>query len=311
MKKLIFTAIQKRWLFLALFVLIALFGYYSWKQLSIEAYPDIADVTSQVVTQVPGLAAEEIEQQITIPIERALNGMPGLHVMRSRSTFALSIVTLVFDDGVEDYWSRQRVLERLNDLQLPYSAKPGLDPLTSPIGEIYRYIIVSKNHDLRELTDLQNWVIIPKIKQVTGVADIANFGGITTQYQVELDPRKLEQYKLSLTDVQTALNNNNTNSGGSVLPRGDLNYVIRGIGLYKTLTDMGNTVIKSKSGVPIFLKDIGTLKFGNLERKGILGYTDRKINFNDGIEGIVLLLKHENPSVVLNGVHKAVDDLNH
>jgi cobalt-zinc-cadmium resistance protein CzcA len=311
MKKLIFTAIQKRWLFLALFVLIALFGYYSWKQLSIEAYPDIADVTSQVVTQVPGLAAEEIEQQITIPIERALNGMPGLHVMRSRSTFALSIITLVFDDGVEDYWSRQRVLERLNDLQLPYSAKPGLDPLTSPIGEIYRYIIVSKNHDLRELTDLQNWVIIPKIKQVTGVADIANFGGITTQYQVELDPRKLEQYKLSLTDVQTALNNNNTNSGGSVLPRGDLNYVIRGIGLYKTLTDMGNTVIKSKGGVPIFLKDIGTLKFGNLERKGILGYTDRKINFNDGIEGIVLLLKHENPSVVLNGVHKAVDELNH
>lgn len=310
MEKLIFTAIQKRWLFAALFLLLGVFGYYSWKQLSIEAYPDIADVTSQVVTQVPGLAAEEVEQQITIPIERALNGMPGMHVMRSKSTFGLSIITIVFEDGIEDYWARQRISERLNDVQLPYGAVPGLDPLTSPIGEIYRYIIESKNHDLRELTDLQNWTVIPRLKQVPGIADITNFGGITTQYQVELDPRKLEQYNLSLADVQTAINNNNANAGGSVLNRGDLGYVVRGIGLVRKLEGLGNIVVKSINGVPVFLKDLGTLKYGNLERKGILGYTDRKVNYSESVEGIVLLLKGQNPSAVLEGIHAAVDDLN-
>jgi cobalt-zinc-cadmium resistance protein CzcA len=310
MKKLIFTAIGKRWLILALFVLLALFGYYSWKQLSIEAYPDIADVTSQVITQVPGLAAEEVEQQITIPIERSLNGLPGMHVMRSRSTFGLSMVTLVFEDGVEDYWARMRIQERLNELNLPKGAQPGLDPLTSPIGEIYRYIIESDRYDLRKLKDLQDWVIIPRIKQVQGVADVTNFGGISTQYQVEIDPRKLEQYKVTLNDVETAITNNNNNVGGSIMKRGELGYVVRGIGLLRNLTDMGKIVVKSQRGVPIFLKDLGVLKYGTLERKGILGFTDHKKNYSESIEGIVLLLKHQNPSVVLEGVHKAVEELN-
>ena len=221
MNKLIQITIHKRWILLTLFVLLAIFGYYSWKHLSIEAYPDIADVTSQVVTQVPGLAAEEIEQQVTIPVERALNGLPGMHVMRSKSTFGLSIITLVFEDGVDDYWARMRIQERLNDVELPYQATPELDPLTSPIGEIYRYIIESKTHDLRELTDLQNFVIIPRIKQVAGVADVTNFGGITTQFQIELDPKKLDQYQLSLGEVIKTIEDNNVNSGGSILPHGD------------------------------------------------------------------------------------------
>ena len=310
MKDWIFTAIQKRWIFVGVFVLLALFGYYSWKQLSIEAYPDIADVTSQVITQVPGLAAEEMEQQISIPIERALNGLPGMHVMRSKSTFGLSMITIVFEDGIDDYWARQRIMERVNDVDLPYNAQPGLDPLTSPIGEIYRYIIESNTADLRELTELQNWVIIPRIKQVPGVADVTNFGGITTQYQIELDPQKLEQYHVSLGDVQSAVTNNNANAGGSVLPRGDLGYVVRGIGLVKSLEGLGNVVVKSVRGVPIFLKDLGDLKYGNLERKGILGYTDKKVNYSETIEGIVLLLKGQNPSRVLEGIHKAVNDLN-
>ena len=292
------------------FLMMVFFGYYSWTRLSIEAYPDIADVTSQVVTQVTGLAAEEVEQQISIPIERALNGMPGMHVMRSKSTFGLSMITIVFNDGVEDYWARQRIQERLNDLNLPYGAQPGLDPLTSPVGEIYRYIVESKNYDLRELTDLQNWVIIPRIKQVSGIAAVTNFGGITTQYQIEVDPRKLEQYQLSLSDVQTAVINNNANAGGSVLIRGDLGYVVRGIGLIKTLDGLGNIVVKSVKGVPIFLKDVGTLRYGNIERKGVLGYTDRGVDHSESVEGIVLLLKKENPSAVLAGVHEAVEDLN-
>ena len=310
MKKLLTISIQKRWLMLALFVLLAFFGYYSWTKLSVEAYPDIADVTSQVVTQVPGLAAEEVEQQITIPLERSLNGLPGMHVMRSKSTFGLSIITIVFDDGIDDYWARQRIQERLSDVNLPYNAQPGLDPLTSPIGEIYRYVIESDNHSLRELTDLQNFVIIPRIKQVSGIADVTNFGGITTQFQIELDPHKLEQYGLSLADVTETISKNNLSAGGSMLTRGDLSYVIRGIGLVKDLNDLGKIVVKTQNGVPVFLNDVGNLKYGNLERKGILGYTDRKINIPEGVEGIVLLLRGQNPSEVLTGVHEAIDELN-
>lgn len=309
-KDLMLTVIQKRWVILCLFILLSLFGYYSWKHLSIEAYPDIADVTSQVVTQVPGLAAEEVEQQITIPIERALNGLPGMHVMRSKSTFGLSMITIVFEDGIEDYWSRQRVQERLNEVELPYDAVPGLDPLTSPTGEVYRYIIESDDHSLRELTDLQNWVIIPRIKEVPGVADVSNFGGITTQYQVEIDPQKLEQYHISLDEVMDAIENNNSNVGGSILNRGDLGYVVRGIGQIMDLHDLGKIVVTSEQGVPVFLNDLGKVKYGALERKGVLGYTDRKRDYTESIEGIVLLLKHENPSTVLAGIHEAVDELN-
>ena len=303
--------IRKRWVMLCLFLMLGIFGYYSWTRLSIEAYPDIADVTSQVVTQVPGLAAEEVEQQITIPLERAINGLPGMHVMRSKSTFGLSMITIVFQDGTEDYWSRQRVQERLAEVELPYGAVPGLDPLTSPVGEIYRYIIESDKHSLRELTDLQNWVVIPRIKEVSGVADVTNFGGITTQFQIEIDPSRLEQYGLSLGQVTEAIENNNANVGGSMLRRGDLGYVVRGIGLIENLQDLGNIVVSSEAGVPVFLKDLGTLKYGNLERKGVLGYTDRSRNYSESLEGIVLLLKHENPSKVLDGIHEAVDELNH
>lgn len=311
MKKLIHLSVEKRWVMVALFVMLAFFGYYSWKQLSIEAYPDIADVTSQVVTQVPGLAAEEVEQQITIPIERALNGLPGMHVMRSKSTFGLSMITIVFEDGVDDYWARMRIQERLNEVVLPYDAVPGLDPLTSPIGEVYRYIIeTTSNQDLRELTDLQNFTIIPRIKQISGVADVTNFGGITTQFQVEVDPSKLDHYNITLNEVTQTIEENNINAGGSVLPRGELGYVIRGIGLVKNLEDLGKIVVKSENNTPILLSDIGELKYGMLERKGILGYTDRQRNYSESLEGIVLLLKGQNPSIVLQDIHKAVEELN-
>lgn len=311
MKQNIFlTTIHKRWLIAALFLLLAFFGFYSWKQLSIEAYPDIADVTSQVVTQVPGLAAEEVEQQITIPLERAINGMPGMHVMRSKSTFGLSMITIVAQDGIDDYWSRQRIQERLLEVDLPYEATAELDPLTSPTGEVYRYIIESDNHSLREITDLQNWVIIPRLKEVSGVADVSNFGGITTQFQIELDPQKLEQYNISLDEVVEAVDNNNSNVGGSIMNRGDQGYVIRGIGQINKLEDLGLIVVSTNNGVPVYISDLGALRYGNLERKGVFGYTDKNIDRSESIEGIVLLLKHENPSKVLAGIKNAVEELN-
>lgn len=303
-------AIHRRGLMFVLFLFLAVVGYYSWTNLAIDAYPDIADTTVQVVTQVPGLAAEEIEQQISIPIERAMNGMPGLNVMRSKNTFGLSTVVLVFDDGIDDYWARQRVQERLVDVELPYDAVPGLNPLTSPTGEIFRYVLESDRLDLRELTDLHKWVIIPRLKQVTGVADVSNYGGITTQYQIEVNPHKMEQYNVTLGDITEKIEKNNVNAGGSMLSRGDLSYVIRGIGLVKDLTDLGRIVIKTENGIPVYLDDLGTLKYGNLERKGVLGFFDGVRDHSDGVEGIVQMLRGENPSKVLEGVHLAVDELN-
>lgn len=311
MQRLIELIVRRRWLVASLFGVIALWGVYAWNQLSIDAYPDIADVTVQVVTQVPGLAAEEIEQQITIPLERALNGTPNLSIMRSKNTFGLSTVVMVFEDGTDDYWARQRVSERIADVDLPYGATPELNPLTSPTGEVYRYILVgNSNHSLRELTDLNKWVIIPRLCQIAGVADVSNYGGITTQYQLELDPSRLDMYGLSLGDIEEAIERNNTNAGGSMLTRGELSYVVRGVGLVRDLKDLGNIVVTSVEGTPVYLKDLGELRYGNLERKGILGYTDDEREMADGVQGIVQMLRYENPSRVLEEVHRAIDELN-
>lgn len=310
MEKYINLLISRRWLVATVFIIVSVFGVYSWTQLSIDAYPDIADVTVQVVTQVPGLAAEEVEQQITIPLEGELNGIPNLHVMRSKNTFGLSIIMLVFNDNEDDYWARQRVTERISGVELPYGAVPELNPLTSPTGEIYRYIIEGKGHTLRELTDLNKWVIIPRLRQISGIADVSNFGGITTQFQIEIDPVKLNQYGLSLSEVTGTIGRNNANAGGSMIDRGNLSYVVRGIGLIKDLDDMGKIVVKTVDGVPVYLNDIGTLKYGNLERKGILGFTEGDKDYNDGVEGIVQMLRFQNPSNVLKQVHEAVDELN-
>ena len=310
MRSLISHAIHRRGLMFAAFAVVAIVGWFCWRGLSIDAYPDIADVTVQVVTQVPGLAAEEIEQQITIPVERALNGIPSMKVMRSKNTFGLSTVIIVFDDGVDDYWARQLIQARLSEVDLPYDAVPELNPLTSPTGEIFRYV-VRGDRDLRELTDIHKWTIIPRLCQVTGVADVSNYGGITTQYQIELDPVKMEQYGLSLADISDKIESNNASAGGSMLSHGDLSYVIRGIGLLSNLDDLSRVVVKTENGVPIYLSDVGTTKYGNLERKGVFGFTAQDgTDTPDCVEGIVQMLRGENPSEVLVDIKAAVEDLN-
>ena len=310
MEKLMRLIVRRRWLVATVFALVSLVGVYAWNQLAIDAYPDIADTTVQVVTQVPGLAAEEIEQQITIPLERALNGIPSLSMMRSKNTFGLSTVILVFEDGTDDYWARQRVMERIGDVDLPYGAVPDLNPLTSPTGEIFRYVLESKDHDLRSLTDINKWVVIPRLRQIQGIADVSNYGGVTTQFQIEIDPDKTAMFGVSLSDIEEAVASNNANAGGSMLTRGDLGYVVRGVGLVRDLEEMGNIVVRSVDGTPVYLKDLGTLKYGNLERKGILGYLDDETDMRDGVEGIVQMLRFQNPSAVLKKVHEAVNDLN-
>ncbi len=310
MEKFTKLLLKRRWLIATAFVLLSAFGIYSWQQLSLDAYPDIADTTVQVVTQVPGLAAEEVEQQITIPLERALNGMPSLEMMRSTNTFGISTIMLVFADGTEDYWARQRVRECIDGVDLPYDAAPELNPLTSPTGEVYRYILKSDSHSLRELTDLNKWVVIPRLTQISGVADVSNYGGITTQYQLEIDPDKLSKYDLSLADVEESIDQNNSNAGGSTLTRGDQSFVVRAEGLITDLEDMKSIVVKNVNGTPIYLSDLGTLKYGNLERKGILGFLDDQVDYNDGVEGIIQILRYNNPSEVLESVHQAVAELN-
>ena len=310
MERFIELALKRRWLVAVAFLVVSAFGIYSWNQLALDAYPDIADTTVQVVTQVPGLAAEEIEQQITIPLERALNGIPSLEMMRSNNTFGISTIMLIFKDGTEDYWARQRVRECIGDVDLPFDAVPELNPLTSPTGEIFRYVLISENHTLRELTDLNKWEVIPRLKQISGVADVSNYGGITTQFQIEIDPDRLVQFGVSLSDVEESIEQNNSNAGGSMLTRGDQSYVVRGEGLISGLQDMANIVVKNVDGVPVYLSDLGDLKYGNLERKGILGFLNDDVDNSDGVEGIVQILRYQNPSEVLEKIHAAVDELN-
>lgn len=305
-------ALDHRVLMSVIFGALCGIGVIAWNGLSIDAYPDISDTTVQIVTQVPGLATEEIEQQITIPVERAVAGIPDVNILRSKNSFGISTVILVFDDKVDDYWARQRVTERLSGLELPYDAVPELNPLTAPTGEIYRYVLKSTDglHDLRSLTDIHKWTVIPYLRKIQGIADVSNYGGITTQYQIELSPDKLTEYGVSLNDVVEKIEQNNINAGGSLLSEGSLGYVVRGIGLVSDLDALGDIVVKSSNGIPVYLKDLGELKYGNLERKGVLGYIDDECAYDDAVEGIVQMLRGENPSDVLEKVHQAVDELN-
>jgi heavy metal efflux system protein len=298
--------LRRRVAVIVLAVLLAGFGVYAWITLSVEAYPELGDVAAQVTTQVPGLAAEEVEQLITVPLEREINGTPGLLLMRSSSTFGLSLITVLFRDGYEDYWARQRLLERISQATLPNNAAPSLDPVAGPGGEIYRYTLESTTKNLQELSEIQRWTVIPALKSVPGVVDDTNFGGFTTEYQLDLDPKQLEHYELGITDVINAINNNNTNAGGGRVSRGDQSYVIRGVGLMRSLEDIGSTVVTQVNGIPVLVRDLGRTTLSHQEREGILG----KDNNPDTIEGIVLMLKYQNPSVTLHGIHAKVNELN-
>lgn len=303
--RLIEFCLHRRALLICVTILIAIYGWYSWTRMSVEAYPELADVIVQVTTQVPGLAAEEIEQQITTPLERGLANVPGLAHMRSSSTFGLSLIVLQFREGADDYFSRQRVTEALGNITLPTGITPGLNPLTGPAGEIYRYTLESPSKNLMELSEIQRWIVIPAIKQVPGVADVNNFGGFTKEFQLELDPQALMRYNVGVNQVVTALSSNSANAGGSRITRGDQSYVVRGIGMVHTLDDMAKIVVTEKNGVPVLIRDLGQLKYGHQVREGILG----KNSNPDMAEGIVTLLKYENPSRVLEGIHGKVEEL--
>jgi cobalt-zinc-cadmium resistance protein CzcA len=297
---------EHRRAFVALALATIVAGYFAWTRLAIEAYPDLADVTVQVTTQLPGLAAEEIEQQVTIPLERGLANTPGIVSMRSSSTFGLSLITLTFREGAEDYFERQRVIERIGEVTLPTGVTPSLGALTSPSGEIYRYTLESETKNLMELSEIQQWVVMPALKQVQGVADINNFGGYTKEFQLELDPAQLTRLGVGVNDIVSAINNNSAIAGGGRVTRGEQSYVVRGVGRVLNLQDIGAIAVTQHGGVPVLVRDLGQMRIGHQVREGILG----KDANPDTVEGILTLLKGENPSKVLEGVHARVEKLN-
>jgi len=300
-------ALRNRWLVLALAALISAGGVYSFLHQKIDAYPDISGQEVQIITTYPGRAPEDVERQVTIPLELAMGNVPRVDVIRSRTIFGLSVVQLAFEEDVEGYWARQRVQEKLGELTLPDGAQASLGAYATAYGEIFRYELRSDGtHDVMELRTLNDWVVIPRLLRTAGVADVSNFGGLAKQYTVTLKPAELERYGFQLGDVVDALRSNNANAGGSVLRRGGMSFVIRGQGALTSTTDLGAVFVKSVGGTPIYVRDVATVGFAAQVPSGIFS----KDRLDDAVEGIVLMRRGENPSEVLKAVEEAVDELN-
>jgi len=287
-------------------VAIAALGIWSFKRLPVDAYPDLSPPMVELVTQWPGHAAEEVERLITAPVELQMNGLPGLHVMRSISLYGLSDVRLTFVDGTDNYFARQRVFERLPDVSLPPGLTPGVSPLFSPSGLVYRYVLQSPDRSARDLHILQDWVIDRAYKSVPGVADLRSLGGETMQYQVLIDPAKLAGAGLSVPDVATALDANNGNAGGGFYSEGGQFYYVRGLGRVVTTEDIGNVVLAVHNGTPILVKDIGQVVIGAAPRLGQFGFQRQ----NDAVEGVVTLRTGEQAQTVLKGIQAKTQELN-
>ena len=301
----------------AIVVILALFlsgiGVWTWSQLDVEAYPDISDTEVGVISQLNGLPSEEMEQQVTIPIERALNTVPGVISKRSKTIFGLSKVTLTFNEKTDIYLARQLVLEKLRDAEVPDEVKPVLTPMTMAMGEIFRYVIAAPDScSISYLRELQDYVIIPKLLQAEGVVDVSNFGGLVRQFQVIIKPLMLEKYNLKVQDIADAISVNNKSTGGNYIRIGSSQMNIRGIGRIRNTADIENIVVDNRNGVPILIKDIANIEIGNLPPTGILGYVDKEKNSAQSmsIEGLVLLKKFENPSKTMINVFEKVDELN-
>ena len=295
-------ALQQRLLFIALGIAIVGVGVYVLQNLKVEAYPDISDTQAIVISLYPGHAAEEVEQQVTVPIERVLNNVPRIIARRSRTIFGLSIVELTFADGTDDYFARQLVLEKLRDAELPEGVAPSLGPLTSGIGEMYRYRLEGANNDAMKLREIQDWVVIPRLLQIQGVADVTPFGGLIKEYQIEVDPLALEKYHLTIKQIADAINANNQSAGGAQLDNKQQSMVVRGVGLIQTVTDIENIVLDANGGVPVFVRDVAHVRIGAAPQTGIFGVRDQTGRSSFGTEGIVIMRRWENPSDVLRQV---------
>ncbi len=316
-RKLVDFALENRFLVLAAALVLFGWGVVSFHQLPVEAYPDVADNYVEIITQWPGISAEQIEQQVTIPLEIVMNGIPHVVHLRSFSLFGLSDLKLIFDDEEENAWDRERVLERLSQVTLPPGVVPQMGTDWSPVGQIYFFTLRSTNpqYDVMELKSLEDWTIEKNFKAVPNVVDVASFGGPTREYQVRVDPNKLISYGLSLAQVEQQLTNNNANAGGSFIEAGLQQVNIREVGLVDNVRDIENTVIMTKTGTPLRVKDIAVVAQGPKIRLGqfarAIHREDGKIIDNDDVvSGIVLLRKGANADEALRGINAKVKELN-
>src|SRR6202040_3680119 len=310
-------ALNNRLLVLAFALILFAGGIVSFHNLPIEAYPDVADNYVEIITQWPGISAEQIEQQVTIPLETVMNGIPGVVHLRSFSLFGLSDLKLIFDDDTENAWNRERVLERLAQVTLPTGVVPQMGTDWSPVGQIYFFTLHSSNpaYDVMELKSIEDWVIEKSFKSVPNIVDVASFGGPTREYQVRVDPNKLIAYGLSLAQVEQQLTNNNANAGGSFIQEGLQQINVRSVGLVDRSQDIANTVIVTKNGTPLRVKDIAVVSQGPKIR---LGQTAKAIHHEDGkiidnddvVSGIVLLRKGAPADSALKGIHAKVQEMN-
>ena len=346
-KGLVDFALNNRWLVLGAAVLLTAWGVVSFHSLPVEAYPDVANNYVQIITQWPGRAAEEVEQQVTIPIEIQMAGIPHMEHLRSTSLAGLSSVTLIFDDDSVDKENRDQVFQRLGQVTLPNGLQPQMGTDWSPVGQIYWYTLRSTNpaYDSMALKSLEDWKLEKEFKSVPGVVDVSSFGGITREYQVRIDPDKLVAYGLSIGQVEQQIANNNVNAGGNFIEEGEQQVNVREVGLYRNIHDIEDTVLKTQAGAALHVKDIATVVQGPKIRLGQIGKTCRfaatpidesdltarpdpcvqqldnqgnviqhedgkLIDSGDVVEGIVLLQKGDNSDEVLEGIHKKVAELN-
>ena len=310
-------ALNNRFLVMAIAILLFVWGVISFKNLPIEAYPDVANNYVQVITQWPGRAAEEVEQQVTVPLEIVMNGIPHLTSLRSVSLFGLSSLNLVFDDQSENDWNRAKVLERLGQVTLPAGLQPQMGTDWSPVGQIYFYTVKSTNpkYDVMELKALEDWVLEKQFKSVPNVVDVASFGGSTREYQVRVDPNKLISYGLNIGQVENQISNNNVNAGGSFIEAGLQQVNVRALGLIKNVNDIERTVILTKNGTALRVRDIATVAQGPKIRLGHFARAKhlpdgRILDSDDVVSGIVLLRKGADSDSTLDAIHEKVKELN-
>jgi len=304
--RMVASSLRQRFLVVLAILLLILTGSWSLNRLPVEAYPDLSPPMVEIITQWPGHAAEEVERLITVPVEVEMNGIPRMTTLRSISLYGLSDVRLTFADGTDNYFGRQRVFERIADLNLPAGVTPSVAPLFSPSGLIYRYVLQSPDRSPLELKTIEDWIVERQYKSVQGVADDSELGGETMQYQVLLDPAKIAGAGLSVPQVVTALAGNNGNAGGGFYSEGGQFYYVRGLGRLHTPEDIGNVVLAVHNGIPVLVKNVGRVEIGHAPRLGQFGYQDQ----DDAVEGVILMRTGEKTQEVLKRVEAKTQDLN-
>jgi cobalt-zinc-cadmium resistance protein CzcA len=299
-------ALSQRFLVIAASLLLMVWGAVSFSKLPIDAYPDLSPAHVEIITQWPGHAAEEVERLVTIPIEIEMNGIPRLDTLRSISLYGLSSVQMNFQYGVDPYFVREQAFERVANAQMPSGVTPGLSPLFSPSGLIYRYVLQSPDRTPQELKTIEDWVLERRYRAIEGVADDSGFGGTTMQYHVLLNPDKLFAYGVTIPQLSQQLSNNNSNAGGSFYSQGGQFYYIRGLGLVRNTEDIGNIVVAAHNGIPVYVRDIAQVEIGHAIRLGQFGYMKQ----DEAVEGVILMRVGEQAQQILDRVRSTTEDLN-